>query len=164
MADTHVKMTSIETDALIKMDAGTLKMLVLSSAAHIIHECGHWMPDPADNGKAGAPPDAATSVLAESTNWAQHGYVNALQTHVALVYEFQYGVMKGWLRNTFIGRDEADLIVNALVIYQTWKTRYVARDKKVPGHGPNWGDATPFTQADWSDNNEEFLAYWKSKE
>lgn len=162
MTDTAIKMTSLGSEAIMKMDVVTLKMLVLSSAAHILHECKNWVPDPEGCAETGAGLDVSTWELAKNTNWAQHGYINALQTHVQLVYEFQYSLMKGWLRGVYgSGEDEITLIIKALAAYQDWKTAYIERDERVSGHGPNWGKGTEFNRADWTDNNAGFLAWWR---
>ena len=133
------------------------KMLALLSASMIIKECEKFQPDGELNNYPECR-DTALGILHEHISWAPHGFVNALQSHVELVYAYQEAVID---QKLLIGPDfdEAVLIAKCLEIYQTWKDVLVGREKIV--HGEHWGDASGFNNAKWNKNNEKFLGLYK---
>ncbi len=133
------------------------KMLVLLSASMVIKECEKFIPDgELSNFPEGK--DTALCFLNEHVNWAQHGFINALQSHVELIYAYQESVINQELQ---IGPDldEAMLITRCLRIYQKWKDDIVRREKAV--HGEQWGDGGGFNNVKWDENNEKFLMLYK---
>lgn len=133
------------------------KMLALLSASMIIRECEKFQPD----GELSNYPenkDTALGILNQHVNWATHGFINALQSHVELVYAYQAAVLN---KEFLIGPDfkDAILITKSLEIYQKWKDDIVKREKAI--HGQEWGDAGGFNSAKWNKNNEKFLMLYK---
>ena len=140
---------------LLKHD--NFKMLVLLSASMVIKECEKFQP----NGELSNYPegrDTALNILNENVNWASHGFINALQSHVELVYAYQEAVI-GQELLICPDFDEAILITKCLEIYQNWKDAIVEREKAM--HGEQWGDAGGFNKAKWDKNNEKFLMLYK---
>lgn len=132
-----------------------LHMMTLVSASLIIDECSKWQP----NGEhSNDPTEGILNVLRSHVNWANHGFINALQSHVDIVYAYQKAAMDG--KAFTADKNEAILICKALDTYQEWKEQIVKKEKKI--YGAYWGDATGFTKAKWNENNEKFLALWRS--
>lgn len=142
---------------LYSMTHDKFKMLALLSAAMIIRECEKFQP----NGELSNYPedrDTALGILYEYVNWASHGFINALQSHVELVFAYQEAVID---KKFFAGPDFKDalLINKSLEIYQKWKDDIVKRENVV--YGEKWGDASGFNTAKWNKNNEKFLMLYK---
>jgi len=87
------------------------------------------------------------------------GYINILQEQVTFIYETICAYVDvntspfGWSDTT------ADVITEALHVYQQWKTRVCEDSCRVNGEA--WGAKTGFYTQDWTDHNERFLALFK---
>jgi hypothetical protein len=137
-----------------------LKMLVLASAASAIDSMSQWNPDA--NGNP-TPTRGSSGILAQSVNWASHGFSNAIQEQVALVYGFQKAVIERKQVVYMMDVKEAHLIARCLEEYQAWKEEHI-RKVKIYQNCPYFGDATGFNRAKWNENNETFLALWNNVE
>lgn len=132
----------------------SLRMVTLTSASMIIQECKAW----SDHKNSCAPPRGTVlGDLNDTVNWAEHGFVNALQSHVEIIYAYvEYLVDNP--DNNFFDLSEATLLTEALSTYQEWKEEKIKRDKeKIDG----WENTTEFNKAVWDDNNKELLAMYK---
>lgn len=139
------------------------RMVALLSASLVIKECESWQP----NGDHTNYPSNGTVLahLNRNVTWSLHGFINALQSHVQIIYAYQVAAIKSQKHHTFMicpDIDEAILLAKSLNVYQDWKTGIINREKAI--HGPEWGDATGFTQSKWNENNKEFLDLYKKKE
>ncbi|MDD3474438.1 MAG: hypothetical protein PHP08_00860 [Candidatus Dojkabacteria bacterium] len=161
MTDLKVKMQTLFDMQILTHH--NFRMVVDLSCVTVIRECKRWQP----NGEHTNYPEGDTvlSDLNKSVRWALHGFINALQSHVEMIYSYQKALIdsrksKIWM--LFPEYDEAVLIVDALEIYQEWKEDIVKREKEI--HGKNWGDASGFNNAIWNDNNKEFMNIYNKKE
>jgi hypothetical protein len=135
-----------------------LRMMALTSAAMIIRECKEWLPD--GNGET-YPIKKSTvlGILHGNVNWSPHGFINALQSHVELVYAFVESAIDG--RLIIISYEEALLLTSALKIFQKWKTEIIKKEQNI--YGKEWGTLSGFNQAQWDKNNVDLLAMFKTE-
>jgi len=132
------------------------RMVIDLSCVVVIDECNRWQPDDEKNNY----PEGA-SMLAElnrNVNWAQHGFINVLQSHVEMIYAYQEAVIKTKETKQWMicpEYNDALLIIKALEVYQVWKDKIVNCGYEI--HGKGWGDAMGFNNAKWNENNEKFL-------
>lgn len=146
-------LTSIDDHDFIEslsFDYSTMKMLVMANAANVIQSCRHDIAADED----AFPNAGALAVLKRHVNWAQHGYVNALQAQVSLVFEFAKAIIAK--RVIGVERSEIQMIVTCFESYRSWKTALVQDGYKK--NGPGWGDGTEFNKFDWTQLNEILLA------
>jgi len=47
------------------------------------------------------------------------------------------------------------LVIEALALFQEWKTERIRRDKEK--HGANWGDATGWNMTNWMEHNDALV-------
>jgi hypothetical protein len=149
-----------EGGALVKMDSVHLKLLLLQSAACVIECCEGYATGPEG---AVVPKTAPIGrILRESVNMAEHGFISALQSQVALLYTFVKEVVTSEGKTRIIAvieQGEITLIAKALETYQKYKTAICKAEQKT--HGEHWGTAMGFFQADWTDLNGKFLALFQ---
>jgi hypothetical protein len=149
-----------ESDVLVKIGILNLKSLLLQSAACIIECCENYTIGP----EGAVIPQSApiARILRESTNMAENGFVNALQSHVALLYTFVKEIVASEGKTqifVLIEQGEITLITKALDAYQKYKTAICKAEQKT--HGEHWGTAMEFFKADWTDLNSKFLALFQ---
>jgi hypothetical protein len=90
----------------------------------------------------------AQKVLKEFTNWADHGYTNALQYSVEFLYTMLSEIPNNMIKFN-CSDNEVKLFKKALSLYQIYKTNLIKKEKEEMGK--NWGVATEFNQKDWTD-------------
>lgn len=129
----------------------SLRMVTLTSAAMVIRECKAWS---GHKILYSPPKDTVLGDLEESVNWANHGFVNALQSHVEIIYAYVKYLVDDSNKN-FIVRAEALVLLKALSTYQKWKEDRINRDEEEMGH------LTGFGKAVWNDLDEKLLAQYK---
>lgn len=142
----------------IRTDQLTLRNLMIQTAANIIDACRSYPSD------GSAPEDSCIgSILTSRFNWAHHGFTNALQTQVALLYAYVEAILEleknPPVLKVSIEEMEAELFVQALEKYQGFKTGICKHEQEK--HGEHWGTATEFFKKDWTDLNEKLLALFK---
>jgi len=91
--------------------------------------------------------DPIAQIMSRYVHWASHGYTNALQYTVELLYAYAQELIN--TRPLGIERRRR-MIADALSAYQAWKTALVASDGR--------GSMTPFGLKDWADLNEQLVA------
>jgi len=128
-------------DIFVSTDIVDLQMLCIQMAASLIDTIGN-MPT------KGTPTQGTGKVISQYVNWADHGYINALQTMVQFVYAAIPTLSQAKL---YFDDRERLLIKNAMVAYQEFKTRIVMEDQKI--NGRNFGSATEFVCKNWTDRN-----------
>lgn len=89
------------------------------------------------------PTEGIPGVLTKYVNWAPHGYVNAVQSQVALLY----GIVELYVKNKkgipiHLDADRRRLIADALSAYQEHKTKIMEEERKE--HGESWRSSTVF--------------------
>lgn len=95
----------------------------------------------------------AIKILEDHTQWADHGYLNALQYMVSTLEALVIAATPSvWVRS--IGDSELRLIRSALTAYQMFKTNLIQKEKEI--HGSNWGDATEFSRKNWTAHLDAF--------
>lgn len=133
----------------------SLRMVALTSASMVIRECKAW-----SNHKIlySPPKDTILGDLNNAVNWAKHGFVNALQSHVQIIYAYVEHIVDN-PNNNYLDFTEAVLLTKALSTYQKWKEEKIKRDKEI--NGETWGDMIGYNKAVWNDRNKELLAAYK---
>ena len=105
----------------------SLRMVALTSASMIIQECRAW----SDHKILYSPPRGTVlGDLNDSVNWAEHGLINALQSHVQIIYAFVEYIVDNPDSN-YLDFSEAALLAKALSAYQKWKEEKIKKDKKI---------------------------------
>lgn len=136
------------------LNHNSLRMVTLTSASMVIQECKAW----SDHRVSYSPPRGTVlGDLNDTLNWAKHGFVNALQSHVEIIYAYVKYLVDN-PDNNFLDYSEALLLAKALSTYQRWKEEKIMRDKEKI---EEWGNTTEFNKAIWNDCNEELLAMYK---
>ena len=142
----------------ITFDFREMNKLAVQTAACVLVVCSERSAEQSvDSTASTLPADAVAQQLAPHYVWDTTDYTNALQTQVSFLYDFVQLVLdqsSGSLQ-AVIGQVDREIIAKALDVYQEWKTRLIAAEKR--HHGKGWGDATGFNRADWSDLNGLFL-------
>lgn len=141
------------------------RQVAVLSASLVIHECNRWSP----NGDMDNLPENSESVLRKilehnNIHWDVHSCINALQSHIEIIYAYVEAILDFKNHNLYIERpniNEAILISKSLNIYQDWKTVICENEEVVNGKG--WGSATGFYKAVWNRYNKEFLDLYKEK-
>ena len=152
----NVKIEKImDENALIHDD---LKTVAFVSASMIIKECRGWKPD----GEKTNYPNRGTILgdLISITNWSQHGFINALQSHVSIVYAVVKYNLEIPTSNLWLVYHEAVFLTEALETYQRWKENVIKGHQKL--YGEHWGNATGFKSTVWNDNNEALLDLYRN--
>jgi len=129
------------TDFLLQLDSCNLYMLMLHTAACIVAEIT-------------SPQRPAEQLLKAACNWADHGFTNALQYQVSLLYESVKLFNSGTGIQKFTDKQE-ELICKALKVYQDYKTDLINQQKKEMNCA-HFGDSTGFNKMDWTDVCKEF--------
>lgn len=156
--ETNVKMQTFLDKVVLIHD--NFRMVVDLSCVTVIQECKKWEPNGEQTNYPGG--ESVLSDLNRRVRWSLHGFINALQAHVEIIYAYQQAVIDSQKHGTWMlypEYDEAVLIVDALEIYQKWKENIIKREKEV--HGKEWGDAMGFNKAEWNENNKEFMGLYK---
>ena len=132
-----------------------LRLVTLASASMVIRECKAW-----NDHKVSRYPPTGTVLgdLNDTLNWAEHGFVNTLQSHVEIIYAFVEHIVNNPNSN-FLDYSEAALLTKALSTYQIWKDDKIEKEKKYNGEMD--GDLTEFGKAVWNNHNKELLAAYK---
>ncbi len=136
---------------LIIEDSRLLKSLTIQTAASIIESLKTMPTDP------NAIPDKGIGgIVAQHVNWASHGYTNALQAQVRLIYDVaKRNVESPQEPPINFEQGERELITKALSRYQSYKFELIQKEKEI--YGEHWGDANEFDKKDWTVYNDRFL-------
>jgi hypothetical protein len=140
---------------LIGFDINSLDMFLIQTAANIILACKTY---PHDGSRPAESPIG--SELVQRFNWADHGFINALQIQVSVIYDVVKRMVINGEWPLPIRIESAKIFTEALQEYQNLKNAICEKEKEE--HGKHWGNATGFFQADWSDQNEKFLELFKA--
>ncbi|MCK4666915.1 hypothetical protein KAU33_09210 [Candidatus Dependentiae bacterium] len=134
-----------------------LRMVALTSASMIIQECKTW----STHKIIYFPPPSGTVLgdLNDTVNWSEDGFINALQSHVQIIYAYVEHIVDN-PNNNYLDFTEAGLLTKALSMYQEWKEEKIKRDKEI--NGEIWGDMIGYSKAVWNDRNKELLAAYKN--
>jgi len=127
-------------------------------AASIIEQIGH-MPTEKEGGTM--PLGGAGKRLLEAVNWADHGHMNTLQIQVEFLYVWVGEAVLDPLKSGLwlLDGGQIGLIVKALYTYQSYKTKVIEWQEEE--HGEGFGSGTIFNKKDWSDRNQQLIAYLK---
>ncbi len=137
----------------LDFDPVDMRFLMVQTAACVLVICEQREPEVAEQKGYFDPVKAK---LAEYVNWADHGYTNALQTQVSLLYDFVKMSIDDPSQRYILMAGDRSIITAALQAYQAWKTQLIAAEK-VSYEAEASVDSTRFNQRDWSDLNEQFL-------
>lgn len=144
-----------EIELLITTEAPELRMLAVQLAANILTACREY---PVEEDKL--PSTGPGRLVKDRMPWAPHGITNAMQSQVSLLYAIVEMIVENYPSNAavfvaFDGMPFAQIVTDALTAYQGWKEKVCEKQREA--HGPNWGSATGFFRADWTDLNEKLL-------
>ena len=142
------------TAGVVTYEALELRMLLCQSAAALMVGC--MTGDPS---RGGAKHSDIGAVLAERLSWPSNVFTNALQAHAHFIYAYIKHCCESGMAMPYMEREEAEVLTEALGIYQSWKTRLCQHEQDE--YGPGWGSATQFFRMNWAEHNGEFLSLWK---
>ncbi|MDD5014506.1 MAG: hypothetical protein PHW73_05325 [Atribacterota bacterium] len=138
-------------------DAVHLKLILVQCAAVVLECCNNY----SYNSDGGIVPQNVPigRFLKQYLNYTENGYINALQSHVALIYSVVKKIveLEGNIDIVIIlEKGEIALLTSALEAYQKYKTEICQAEQKE--RGKHWSAKTGFFKADWTDQNSKFLA------
>lgn len=154
--------TNVMTDGsnfILMMDVVDLQKLIEQTAACVLQACQE-MPISQEE----KPSIGAGGILAERMRWAHHGFVNALQSQVSLLYSCVEAALRSNMSARgilFRSEEFRQLVADALATYQDWKTRHCQQIEDE--HGQGFGSQTEFYRKDWSDLNEQLLSMYNNE-
>lgn len=143
---------------LVEINTPTLSVFLAQIAASLLAAAKSYPRD-------GTIPEAdpVGSILDIRMRWAPHGFTNGLVSQAELLYQVVHtSVAMGRPTPNIMSEELALLITDALAVFQEWKTDLIRAQKEE--FGESWGDATSFNQMDYTDQSEEFLRFWPTRE
>jgi hypothetical protein len=150
-----VVVTPPRGQAVVMFDLNALNFFVSITAANIIDQVSHM---PNNKGEGTRPRSGSGKLLSDKVNWADHGYLNALQSQVEFLYSWVGEAIRDYMSAGLylMTRGQVELIAEALSSYQVYKTKVIEWQKTEDGElvGAN----TQFVKMDWTDQNNKLLS------
>lgn len=148
----NVKQTEVSTTTFSVMDSIDLGLLATQTAASILAALKDMPLD-------GFPEHGVGGIIQKyDVNFAKHGYINALQSQVEILYNIvkaSTDKVSPKYNPILVDVNQKKLIAAALSSYQDWKTAHI--NELTKKYGRDFGKNTGFNKSDWSEYNQLFL-------